>query len=375
MNVDERKITIREIAEKYHDDNEHGVVGYDGQLDIRPKYQREYVYKDKQRDEVIHTVTRGLPLSIMYWVDRGEQFEDDPNLPRYEVLDGQQRTISICQYVTGKFTFDNKFFQNLTQDQRDAILDYQLTVYVCSGNDSEKLDWFTTINTAGEPLTKQELRNAVYAGPWVSSAKTFFSKSNGAAYQIGSDYMKGTPIRQDYLEKTIEWKAAAEGVKSIEDYMAIHQNDPTAQQLASYFRSVIEWVQAMFPHYRVEMQGVPWGILYNQNHERTDLDPVELEEQVRTLMMDDEITKRSGIYQYVLNGETKNLNIRKFSDNMKRALYTKQDQKCAICGKEIASLTDAHADHIIPWSKGGKTTEDNCQILCMTCNLKKGAQE
>ena len=48
--------------------------------------------------------------------------------------------------------------------------------------------------------------------------------------------------------------------------------------------------------------------------------------------------------------------------------------KCPICGDEF-EFEQMHADHITPWSKGGKTTPDNCQMLCRDCNLKKGAQE
>ena len=202
MHIEERKVTVREVAEGYFNDAEEGVVGYDDQLDIRPKYQREFVYKDRQRDEVIRTVMKGLPLNVMYWVDRGQQYEDDPNEPRYEVLDGQQRTLSLCEYVDGNFSVDEKGFSNLPSDIQKKILDYELFVYVCEGTDSEKLEWFRIINIAGEQLTDQELRNAVYAGPWVSDAKRYFSKTSKtgcAAKSIGADdYLKGTAIRQEF---------------------------------------------------------------------------------------------------------------------------------------------------------------------------------
>ena len=157
MNIELRNVTIRELTDGYFDDDEEGVVGYDEKLDIRPKYQREFVYNDKQRDEVIRTVRRDLPLNVMYWAKvEGED--------RYEVLDGQQRTISVCRYVDGDFSVDDMYFDNLTQDQQNQILDYELFIYVCDGTDAEKLEWFKIINIAGEQLTDQELRNAVYAG-------------------------------------------------------------------------------------------------------------------------------------------------------------------------------------------------------------------
>ena len=367
MKIEERKVTVREVTEGYFNDAEEGVVGYDGRLDIRPKYQREFVYKDAQRNEVIRTVMKGLPLNVMYWVDRGEEYEDDPDEPRYEVLDGQQRTLSLCEYVDGNFSVDDKYFNNLPSDQQAKFLDYELFVYVCNGTDSEKLDWFRIINIAGEELTDQELRNAVYAGSWTSDAKRYFSKTGCAADTLAGDYLKGASIRQEYLETAIFWAASAEG-KTIEAYMAEHQNDPSAVQLWNYFRSVIDWVQAIFPKKRKEMKGLPWGLFYNQHGKRTDLDPKKLETEIQRLMGDEDVTKKSGIYEYLLTGEEKKLSIRSL------AAYEKQGHKCAICGEEF-EFEQMHADHITPWSKGGKTTPDNCQMLCRDCNLKKGAQE
>ena len=374
MHIEERKVTVREVTEGYFNDAEEGVVGYDDQLDIRPKYQREFVYKDKQRDEVIRTVMKGLPLNVMYWVDRGEQYEDDPNEPRYEVLDGQQRTISLCEYVDVQFSVDGRYFNNLPSDIQEKILDYELFVYVCEGTDSEKLEWFRIINIAGEQLTDQELRNAVYAGPWVSDAKRYFSKTKGPASGIGADdYLKGTAIRQEYLECAIKWAAAAEG-KSIEGYMAEHQHDPSAVTLWNYFCSVIEWVKAVFQKKRKEMKGLPWGLFYNEHHERRDLDPKALEERVSELMADEDVQKKSGVYEYLLTGNEKALSIRAFDQRTKRGAYERQGHRCAICGEEF-EFEQMHGDHIKPWSRGGHTTPDNCQMLCRDCNLKKGAQE
>ena len=372
MEIAERKVTVREITEGYFNDAEEGVVGYDEQLDIRPKYQREFVYKDKQRDEVIRTVMKGLPLNVMYWVDRGEAYEDDPDEPRYEVLDGQQRTISLCEYVDGTFSVDDKYFNNLPSDQKEKILNYELFIYVCSGTDSEKLDWFRIINIAGEQLTDQELRNAVYAGSWVSDAKRYFSETGCPAAQLADDYLKGSSIRQEYLETAISWAAAAEGI-SIEQYMARHQSAPTAQALWSYFRSVIDWVQAVFPKKRREMKGLPWGLFYNRHGKRTDLDPKALEEHINALMADEDVTRKSGVYEYLLTGKEQALSIRAFDKRDARAAYERQKGVCPIC-KEHFEFEEMHADHIIPWSKGGHTTSDNCQMLCRDCNLKKGAQ-
>jgi len=155
MKIELKKLTVRELSKGYVDNAEEGVLGYGGKLDIRPAYQREFIYKEKQRDAVIDTINNNFPLNVMYWAVR-----DDGS---FEIIDGQQRTVSICQYITGAFSFDSKYFHNLQDDEQNKILDYELTVYLCSGTKSERLKWFETINIAGEELTPQELRNAVYS--------------------------------------------------------------------------------------------------------------------------------------------------------------------------------------------------------------------
>lgn len=361
MIIEERKIKVGEVYEGYFNDNEEGVVGYDERLDIRPKYQREFVYKDEQRNEVIRSVLKGLPLNVIYWAKTGED--------TYEVLDGQQRTISLCEYVDGSYSVDGKYFMNLPEDTQEKILDYELFVYVCDGTDSEKLEWFKIINIAGERLTNQELRNAVYAGSWVTDAKRYFSKTGSPASGLAGDYLKGEALRQEYLETALLW-ASDKAKIEIEDYMGKHQHDPTAQELWSYFRSVIEWVQSVFPKVRKEMKGLPWGLYYNKHKDRKDLEPKKLEEEVQKLMGDEDVTKKSGIYEYLLTGEESKLSIRGFDNRDKLSAYEKQGHKCVYCEEEF-ELNEMHADHITPWSKGGKTVPENCQMLCRDCNLRK----
>ncbi len=251
MEIKLYEIPIREIVEGYVDSAENGVIGYSGRLNIRPAFQREFIYKDKQRDEVIRTVQKNFPLDVMYWVknDGGG----------FELLDGQQRTISICQYVNGDYSIEHRGFHNLTETEKQHILNYRLMIYICEGTDKEKLDWFKIINIAGEQLTAQELRNAIYTGEWLTEAKKYFSKPACPAYNIGSNYLNGASIRQSYLETAIRWLAARDG-REIEDYMAEHQHDTNCNELWLYFQSVINWVEVTFPVYRgKEMKGLEWG--------------------------------------------------------------------------------------------------------------------
>lgn len=293
----------------------------------------------------------------MYWVKNQDG--------TFEVLDGQQRTISFCQYVNGDFSIDSKYFHNLTQTEKDKILDYKLMVYFCEGNDEEKLSWFKIINIAGEKLTEQELRNATYTGPWLTSAKTHFSKSGCAAYLLASKYVSGSPIRQDYLETALSWINNGD----IKGYMATHQHDPNANELWTYFRNVIEWVQLTFTNYRQEMKGISWGALYNEFKDKV-YDTNKLEAEIQILMMDDDVSNRKGIYSYVLNRNEKHLNIRAFTESQKRSAYERQKGNCPTCKKHF-DIKAMEGDHITPWHAGGKTSAENCQMLCKECNRRK----
>lgn len=380
MKIDLQRVKVGDLVEGYEDNDELGVRAYEGKLDVRPPYQREFVYKDKQRDAVIETLRKDFPLNVMYWA-----VQEDGT---FEVIDGQQRTISICQYVEGDFSIQvgghQLAFHNLQDDQKEQILNYELMVYLCQGTDSEKLDWFKTINIAGEKLTDQELRNAVYHGPWVSAAKKYFSKNGCPAYQIASDYMSGSSIRQEYLETAIEWINDGK----VDEYMRDHQLDSNANELWLYFKGVIDWVETTFPKKRPQMKSVKWGPLYNK-YKSAGLDPIKLEERAAALIADTDIKNKTGIYEFLLGGETetKLLNVRVFDEKTKLAAYGQQTSaaetagtsNCPMCASgsnsnatRIYELSEMDADHVTAWSKGGATDLANCEMLCVPHNRSKG---
>jgi len=360
MKIELKEISVRNLTSGYIDNAEEGIFGYGGKLNIRPPYQREFIYNDKQRDAVINTITKKFPLNTMYWSVR-----KDGN---FEIIDGQQRTVSICQYVNGDFSIDGLAFHNLPKDKQEQILNYSLMIYFCSGTESERLDWFRIINIAGEKLTDQELRNAVYSGSWVSDAKLYFSKTGCVAYQIGSDYLSGTAIRQEYLETVIDWISKGQ----IKDYMSKHQHDKDAKVLWEYFQDVINWIKIVFTNYRKEMKGVPFGTLYNE-FKNKKLNANKLEKEIAKLMEDEDVTNKKGIYTYVLTRKEKFLNIRSFTDKQKREAYERQKGKCKKCGKKFG-ISEMEADHITPWREGGKTIASNCQILCKEDNRRKSGK-
>ena len=374
MDITLHEIKIRELCADYQDlsAQEEGVTGYGGRLNIRPKYQREFVYDDKKRNAVIDTVWNRFPLNVMYWVKT-----DGADGIEYELLDGQQRTISICSFIAGEFMMNIEgnlcAWDNLTATQKERILDYPLQIYICeNGTDEEKLKWFNIINIAGEKLTQQEIRNAIYSGSWVTQAKRRFSKSGCVAYKIASDFVSGSSIRQDYFEKALKWIGDAQG-KTIEQYMAEHQHDTDADQLWQYFQDVVHWVEKLFGRkYKKEMKAVEWGFLYNQ-YKDTNLTATAIGKEVVRLMADSDVQKKSGIFHYVFDHDEHHLGIRAFDDNTKREIYEKQKGFCKICGKPF-DIELMEADHITPWCDGGRTIAENCQMLCRECNRRKSGK-
>ena len=361
MKIQLQEIPIKDIFDKYVDSAEEGVTGYHGKLNIRPKYQREYIYDGERKFNVIRSIRHEYPLSIFYWSKKNDT---------YEMLDGQQRTLSICKYIAGEYSVDGMYFHNLSHDEQERILNYKLLVYVCEGPESEKLEWFKTINIAGLPLTAQEMRNAIYASPWTADAKRYFSKTGGPAAQVGDGYITGTANRQEIFEKVLSWQADRDNT-TIEDIMAKADKDELqdASELWQYFQSIISWVKITFPVKRKEMKSVPWGLLYNRYHQNT-YNASKLEKEIDRLMADDDVTKKTGIYEYLLDGEEKHLNIRAFTASQKRTMYTRQKGICPICKKHY-EITEMEADHITPWSQGGHTDLSNGQMLCKECNRRK----
>lgn len=360
MKIKLNEISIKDLFNGYSNNGEEGVYAYSGKLNVRPKYQREYIYEPENRNAVIQTLLQNFPLNVMYWAKNHDG--------TYEIIDGQQRTISICMFLNNEFSINEKYFHSLSEKEKNLIENYKLQVYICEGDEQEKLDWFKTINIAAKPLYEQELRNAIYSGSFVTDAKRMFSKNSSEILKEWGSYIDGNTIRQDVLQRVLDWVSKNKNI-SINEYMSKHQFENDAKNLENEFTKIMKWVKKNFVVYRNEMNKVEWGHLYYQ-HKDDVLDPDEIEKDVKNLFEDFYIKRKKGIYEYILNNDERALNLRTFDDKTKATVYERQDHKCAICNKEF-ERNKMHADHITPWSDGGSTDIDNCQMLCIDCNLKK----
>lgn len=221
-----KQYSVAEVTQGfvYNELEAKGLFGLDGDLVIQPEYQRHYIYGDGTKDvAVIDSLLKGYPLGLIYFVDTGA-----PSGPRLEVLDGQQRITSVGRFVTGKFAIvrngKEQTFSSLPQEDRERIQGSTLLVYECTGTEAEIKEWFQTINITGIPLNKQELRNAIYSGPFVTAAKGEFSNSGNALQQKWGHFVQGDPKRQQVLEVALEWAASSKG-QSVDGYMATHRTD------------------------------------------------------------------------------------------------------------------------------------------------------
>lgn len=360
-----------------------GLFGLGGKLTIQPEYQRNYIYAEgdgKREQAVIQSLLKGYPLGLIYF--------NKVAADKFEVLDGQQRITSVGRFVTDKFAImdsgNPKMFSSLPMDQRTKINESPLLIYECEGTETEIKQWFETINIAGVPLNEQELLNAIYSGPFVTTAKEEFSNSQNANIQKWSAYIKGSANRQEFLAAALEWVSKGD----IGAYMSAHRNDKNINELKSYFNAVIDWVSTVFTEVRSEMRGLEWGRLYETYHEQS-YNPAKVEAEVERLMADDDVTSRKGIFEYVLGGSTdkKLLAVRVFDEKTKKVAYTKQTQaakgkkksNCPLCAvgdnankARIYVFEEMDADHVAAWSKGGDSSTKNCQMLCITHNRAKG---
>ena len=379
-------ITANEICDGfiYNELEGKGLFGLAGRLTIQPEYQRNYIYAEeggRREAAVIESILKGYPLGLIYF----NKLADN----KLEVLDGQQRITSIGRFMTNKFAIKDsngmeQYFSGLAQDKRGLIKATKLLIYECEGQESEIKEWFKTINIAGVPLNEQELLNAVYSGRFVTRAKEEFSNSQNANIQKWTAYIKGSVIRQEFLECALDWVSKG----NIGDYMSRHRNDENIKELSTYFNTVIDWVSTVFIDVESEMRGVEWGRLYETYH-KTSYSPADVSDKVKSLYGDLYVKNRKGVFEFILGGslDTKLLDVRVFDEVTKKTVYksqtdeakVKDESNCPLCAighdankKKIWALTDMDADHVAAWSNGGGTNIKICQLLCKSHNRAKG---
>lgn len=391
--------TLGEIAKGYKDNSEEvagGVTAMDGKLNIRPKYQRAFIRETDKvwRCNLVDSVLNERPIGSFYFADKGEGY--------YDVLDGQQRLMTLCSVINagcnGTITINDNgvikdvAFPKLRKDWQEKIKNYEIDVYICVGNEEGLLNWFTTINQPHSELTKQEIRNAVYCGPFVEDAKRLFSKTRAKAQPTSEFQTKSSPYyfdkfshglkleRQDFLERVIDWASMIEyGVKvdrdiRIDNYMSEHRNDENAECLVEAYKKIVDWACNTFRDNVREQKGVrgcDWGEIYTLFAQK-EYDFKQLNDEIEDLLLRDSIIRTSNILKYALMGKQDNaedehrryklLSVRGLTPTERKRLYKMQGGIDPIDGKTY-DIDEMQAHHIRPVYAGGETKLGNMVLL------------
>lgn len=381
-------ILIKDLVKGYinnSETDEGGVSSMDGKLNIRPRYQRAYIadMTPNWRQNLINSVLCGFPINRIYL--GVESFLEDGI---YEVMDGQQRIITLCDFYFGNFSIKIDGipykFENLDIELQEKFLNYALDVTYCMGTEDERIKWFKRINQPNSILTDQEIRNSTYVGTWVESAKKYFSSVGSKAKNLimkkdypyyVMNYCKDKHIeRGEILEMAIDWIAYKkyEDLRKKKDmdericnYMAENQNKENADELIAYYKEVIDWIKKTFgTKAENAMKKVEWGRIYAEYGDK-EYDLTKLNQRVACLMSDTEVTCNSAIYEFVLMGEPMDkismLDLRTFTERDKETQIKIQKGYDPISMKPLEDKTNAH--HIFPWAMGGKTEMSNLIIV------------
>ncbi|PAF54770.1 HNH endonuclease family protein [Mycoplasmopsis agassizii] len=390
----ETKWKIKDICEGFifKEDDWKGVHGLNSKLVIQPEYQRNYIYgRNNEMDKaVIYSLMKKHPIGLLYFV-RPEHGKE-----HFEVLDGQQRITSICRFRETQFAIKiDGWERNYDKDNFKDFDETSLLVYVCeSDKENEIKEWFKTINIVGLPLNEQEILNAIYSGPFVSASRKHFGKSaiDGTS-KIWSSYLSCNANRQECLAKALAWLTKSKDT-TIDSYLNINRENANISELTDYFDSVIGWASNVFKYDKIsEIKKAPkdlatldWGRLYEQyKNEKYDSDYIS--KKLKKLYADDFVSNHKGAFEFLLTHEkeVKLLQIRMFNSTIKNKKYNEQTEKavknghsnCRLCKqidkvKTIYKLDEMEADHVEPWSKGGDSTIENCEMLCKKHNRMKG---
>ncbi len=392
-----------------------------GQLDLQPKFQREYVWnlRPELPSRLIESLLLEIPIPPIYF---GKVSDG-----RLEMIDGQQRLTTLVNFVLNKFplrklhrmaSLNHKFFRDLTKQQQEKILDTPIrSIVIDAGVNTElRYEVFERLNRGSMTLNEQELRNCVYRGPFNDllaelEQDTYWRKSKGG---------DGPEGRFKEREMILRFFAFANRLNSytgnlkrfLNEYMEQYapRDDQQLKAHATLFRQTMQNIYAVFGDKAARLYEVnprtnkgSWDMrfsvtafdiqasaLMNQQAAKVQ----QAAEQIRELFlltmltdveMQDAISKRTGstaqtklrwtkfrgLVQPIIDGSL--IEPRFFDFEFRKNLYDKSPV-CQLCKNEIHSLDDSTVDHIIPYSKGGKTVPENGQLAHRGCNARKNAQ-
>ena len=401
----------------------------DGDLDLQPEYQRKYVATPKIASKLIESVIMDVPIPVIYLAE-----EQDGT---YSVIDGQQRLTSFLSFINGKYpsgdTFkltglkvykelNRKTFSDLEKEHQNKIRKTTLHTIVIKkeSNEDVKFEIFERLNTGSIKLNEDEIRNTVYRGNYIKllaeleESETFHNVVQKDNYKKRMIY-RGMILRffaiseKSYLNYQPSMKQFCN--KELRDNRFL--TDEKTKEYRNRFNDCIDLVKVVFGEtafrryiptdkereqgnwtttrinmalYDIQMCGF---VNYSKNEVLRNAD------FIREAMIELMINNREFIDSILIQTSNKEVlkkrfkiwfekldeiignngyEQRTFSYQLKKELFEK-NPVCAISGQRILAIEDAEVDHIVPFSKGGKTEMDNAQLVLRYFNRAKNNNE
>lgn len=391
-----------------------------GQLDLQPKFQREYVWdlRPELPSRLIESLFLEIPVPPIYF---GKVSDG-----RLEMIDGQQRLTTLINFITNKFplqklhrmsSLNGHYFKDLDIKQQEKVLDAPIRSIVidAAGNTELRYEVFERLNRGSMTLNEQELRNCVYRGPF-NDLLAELEKDNNWRRIKGSFVPENRFKEREMILRVFAFANRLEQYtgnlkKFLNDYMGqfAPREELQLKNHASFFRQTMQNIYAVFgdkaarlytlgknnkgtwdSKFSITALDIQFAALMNRNTARVQEASEQIREQYLFVMLtdyelQDAISKRTGStaqtkvrwkkFRQLIDPIINNTVIepRFFSYDYRKMLY-EQSNMCAICKNQIHSFEDCTVDHITPYSKGGKTIDKNGQLAHRACNARKNTQ-
>lgn len=397
-------------------------------VDPKPQYFPSPIWNQAKQQLLIDTILRKYDLPKIYLrkLPDGSKYE-------HEVIDGQQRLRAIWGFFNDEFALaldmdpvpgygdlSGKKYSELPGDLIDKLGMYELTVVeILQASDEEIRDLFLRLQE-GVSLNPAEKRNAMMGNmrdfvhdlaennrvfPLTSISSKRFGWDDLAAHVAhlevagGPTELKAANLKKFYedQEKFDRKGPHATKITRILNYMAgILKTEPPEMDIKWGFVDLYLALSKLDEEYVLkdrEDDFLNFYISFEQQRRMAQpdhaalLDPGrsvwdrDLYEYIEAFVRDgakrDSIQKRHNVYLRAILYTIPNLvpkdPKRGFSNDQRIIIWRRDNETCQSCGKLI-TVDEMHADHIVPHTRGGRTTVENGQSLCADCNLKKGAK-
>jgi hypothetical protein len=390
-------------------------------LHLQPTFQREYVWKLRPElpSRLIESLLLEIPIPPIYF---GKDVDG-----RFEIIDGQQRLTTLVNFVSNEFplrklnrtaSLNSKRFKDLTKQQQEKILDTPIRSIVIDAakNTGLRYEVFERLNRGSMALNEQELQNCVYRGAFNDllaelEKDTYWRKVKGG--KDPEPRFKEREIILRYFAFSDRLSSYTGRLKSfLNDYMEQYRpqgGDTILKAHAASFRQTAQNIYAVFGDkaarlYEIDPRTNEGGwdskfsvaafdmqasALTNQPTAKVQKASEQIRELFLFLLLSDPeiqgaISKTTGsalqtkirwtkfrvLVDSIISGTWVEP---RFYDFEFRERLFKKSTVCQICKNQIHSLDDSTVDHIMPWSKGGKTVQSNGQLAHRACNARKNA--